>query len=248
MENEIILSKQTMTSLEIAELTGKRHDSVLRDIRNILAQGVDAHNFVETSYTDKSNRQNKCYELSKKGCLILASGYDALLREKIINRWEYLETNNRQQLPSNYLEALKALVVAEEQKQQLVESNQAKDNEIVELSAVITEMQPKVSYYDKIMASKATLTVTQVAQDYGMSAKAFNVLLRNFGVQHKVNGQWILYAKYIQQGYVHSRSIDIVKHDGQHETKSSTQWTQKGRLFLYDELKRHDILPLIERG
>ena len=102
-----------MTSLEIAELTGKRHDSVLRDIRNVLAQGVDAHNFVETSYTDKSNRQNKCYELSKKGCLILASGYDALLREKIINRWEYLETNNRHQLPSNYLEALKALVVAE---------------------------------------------------------------------------------------------------------------------------------------
>ena len=237
-----------MTSLEIAELTGKRHDSVLRDIRNILAQGVDAHNFVETSYTDKSNRQNKCYELSKKGCLILASGYDALLREKIINRWEYLETNNRQQLPSNYLEALKALVVAEEQKQQLIEDGKAKDNKIVTLSAAITEMQPKVSYYDKILASKATLTVTQVAQDYGMSAKAFNILLRNFGVQHKVNGQWILYAKYIQQGYVHSRSIDIVKHDGQHETKNNTEWTQKGRLFLYEELKRHDILPLIERG
>lgn len=237
-----------MTSLEIAELTGKRHDSVLRDIRNVLAQGVDAHNFVETSYTDKSNRQNKCYELSKKGCLILASGYDALLREKIINRWEYLETNNRHQLPSNYLEALKALVVAEEQKQQLIEDGKAKDNEIITLSAAITEMQPKVSYYDKILASKATLTVTQVAQDYGMSAKAFNVLLRNFGIQHKVNGQWILYAKYIQQGYVHSRSIDIVKHNGQHETKSNTEWTQKGRLFLYEELKRHDILPLIERG
>lgn len=237
-----------MTSLEIAELTGKRHDSVLRDIRNVLAQGVDAHNFVETSYTDKSNRQNKCYELSKKGCLILASGYDALLREKIINRWEYLETNNRHQLPSNYLEALKALVVAEEQKQQLIEDGKAKDNEIITLSAAITEMQPKVSYYDKILASKATLTVTQVAQDYGMSAKAFNVLLRNFGIQHKVNGQWILYAKYIQQGYLHSRSIDIVKHNGQHETKSNTEWTQKGRLFLYEELKRHDILPLIERG
>ena len=143
---------------------------------------------------------------------------------------------------------MKALVVAEEQKQQLIEDGKAKDNKIVTLSAAITEMQPKVSYYDKILASKATLTVTQVAQDYGMSAKAFNILLRNFGVQHKVNGQWILYAKYIQQGYVHSRSIDIVKHDGQHETKNNTEWTQKGRLFLYEELKRHDILPLIERG
>ena len=81
-----------MTSLEIAEVTGKRHDAVLRDIRNLLSQGVDAHNFVETSYIDKSNRQQKCFSLTKKGCLILASGYDALLREKIINRWEELET------------------------------------------------------------------------------------------------------------------------------------------------------------
>lgn len=81
-----------MTSLEVAEVTGKRHDAVLRDIRNLLSQGVDAHNFVETSYVDKSNRQQKCFSLTKKGCLILASGYDALLREKIINRWEELET------------------------------------------------------------------------------------------------------------------------------------------------------------
>ena len=91
---EEIIKKETMTSLEIAEVTGKRHDSVLRDIRNLLLQGVDAHNFVETSYTDKANRQQKCFTLTKKGCLILASGYDALLREKIINRWEDLETGN----------------------------------------------------------------------------------------------------------------------------------------------------------
>lgn len=79
--NEII-NKETMTSLEIAEVTGKRHDNVVRDIQNILKQGVDALNFEETSYVDKSNRQQKCYSLTKKGCLILASGYDALLRER----------------------------------------------------------------------------------------------------------------------------------------------------------------------
>lgn len=54
--NELI-RKETMTSLEIADVTGKRHDAVLRDIRNLLSQGIDAHNFVETSYVDKSNRQ-----------------------------------------------------------------------------------------------------------------------------------------------------------------------------------------------
>ena len=95
--NELI-RKETMTSLEIADVTGKRHDAVLRDIRNLLSQGIDAHNFVETSYVDKSNRQQKCFSLTKKGCLILASGYDALLREKIINRWEELEIKEQQGL------------------------------------------------------------------------------------------------------------------------------------------------------
>ena len=92
---EEIARKETMTSLEIAEVTGKQHQHVLRDIDSLLAQGVDASNFGLTSYTDKSNRQQRCYSLTKKGCLILASGYDALLREKIINRWEELEIQVR---------------------------------------------------------------------------------------------------------------------------------------------------------
>lgn len=87
-----------MTSLEIAEVTGKQHQHVLRDIDGLLQQGVDASNFGLTSYTDKSNRQQRCYSLTPKGCLILASGYDALLREKIINRLEAVETGVAQPL------------------------------------------------------------------------------------------------------------------------------------------------------
>ena len=86
------MGAREMSSLEIAELTGKRHDAVMRDIRNLLEQGVAAHNFVETSYRDKSNRLSPCFNLTKKGSLILASGYNAVLREKIIDRWEVLET------------------------------------------------------------------------------------------------------------------------------------------------------------
>lgn len=248
--NELMINEERMTSLQIAEVTGKRHDAVLRDIRNILSQGVDAHNFVETSYIDKANRQQKCFELSKKGCLILASGYDALLREKIINRWEELEVKeqNKFAIPQTYADALMLAANQAKQIEEQQKTIKANAEEIVALSDTITKMQPKVSYYDKILASTATLTVTQVAQDYGMSAKAFNVLLRNFGIQHKVNGQWILYAKYLQQGYVHSHSVDIVRRDGRHETKNNTEWLQKGRLFLYEELKKHNILPLIEQN
>ncbi len=109
MNGNEIIKNETMTSVEIAEVTGKRHDNVVRDIQNILKQGVDALNFEETFYTDKANRQQRCYSLTKKGCLILASGYDALLREKIINRWEELETKEASlvKVPTTFAEALR---------------------------------------------------------------------------------------------------------------------------------------------
>lgn len=87
-----------MSSLEIAEATGKNHQHILRDIDALLHQGVDASNFGLTSYTDKANRQQRMYQLSKKGVMILASGYNAILREKIINRWEALETGQAEPL------------------------------------------------------------------------------------------------------------------------------------------------------
>lgn len=247
---DLIIKKGTMTSLEIAEVTGKRHDSILRDIRNILSQGVDAHNFVETSYTDKSNRQQKCYTLTKKGCLILASGYDVILREKIINRWEELETKdrNKYQVPKSFAEALMLAAKQQEQIEEQQRQLEATSNEIVELNGAIAEMEPKVTYVDMILASKETVTTTQIAQDYGQSAKAFNVLLRNFGVQHKVGGQWVLYAKHLPFGYVQSDTFPIVHKNGTNGTVMHTKWTQKGRLFLYEELKKHNIIPLIEQN
>lgn len=86
---------KTMSSLQIAELTGKTHSHVMRDIRTILEQGVSESNFGLGSYTDANNNPRPCYNLTKKGCLILASGYDAKLREKIIDRWEELENEKK---------------------------------------------------------------------------------------------------------------------------------------------------------
>lgn len=249
MNGSEIIKNETMTSLEIAEVTGKQHQHVLRDIDALLAQGLDASNFGLTSYKDKSNREQRCYQLTKKGCLILASGYDALLREKIINRWEELETKEVSMIkvPTTFAEALRLAAdqaeKLEEQERQLAASSK----EIVELSGTIATMQPKVTYVDKILASKETVTTTQIAQDYGQSAKAFNILLRNFGIQHKVGGQWILYAKYLPSGYVQSDTISIEHKDGSSGSVMHTKWTQKGRLFLYEELKKHNVLPLIEK-
>lgn len=251
MENLLSITEERMTSLQIAEIIGKQHSDIMKAIRKMevawekIAQGK----FSLGSYIDKNNQARPCYLLTKEECLYIATKFKDEARAKLIKRWKELENKNRKvfSIPQSYSEAL--LLAANQAKK--IEEQQAaiqqNEQEIIALSDTITKMQPKVSYYDKILASKETLTVTQVAQDYGMSAKAFNILLRNFGIQHKVNGQWILYAKYLQQGYVHSKSVEIVRHDGRRETKNNTEWLQKGRLFLYEELKKHDILPLIEQ-
>lgn len=85
------------------------------------------------------------------------------------------------------------------------------NNQIQEMSIKMSELEKKSDYLDLILESKETVTVTQISQDYGMSAKAFNKLLANLGVQHKVNGQWILYAKYLGEGYVHSKTVTILE-------------------------------------
>jgi Rha family phage regulatory protein len=77
-----------MTSLQIAEVTGKNHKEVLRDIRNILERGASERNFALTSYNDKQGKERPMFNLTPKGCLILASGYDVVLREKIIDKLE----------------------------------------------------------------------------------------------------------------------------------------------------------------
>lgn len=108
MTNEITTIKSTMSSLQIAELTGKRHANVMRDIANLLEQGVAQLNFELGSYSDANGQLRPCYQLTKTGCLILASGYNAVLREKIINRWVELETASSKQcqVPASYSEAL----------------------------------------------------------------------------------------------------------------------------------------------
>lgn len=257
--NEIstIVDGDRMTSLQIAEITGKPHADVMKAIRKMEPawSKINEGNFSLVDYQDKKGETRPCYSLNKEECFYIATKFNDEARAKLIKRWKELEEQHQKpSVPQNYLEALKSLVKAEEEKQQLALENKKQQEQIVtisktnmELGNKITEMLPKVSYYDKILQSNATMTVTQIAQDYGMSAMRLNKELESMRIQHKVRGQWILFAQFLEGGYVHSRTVDIVRSDGRHDVKYNTEWTTKGRIFLYESLKAKGILPLIEQ-
>lgn len=257
----MIVDDERMTSLQIAEITGKPHNDVMKAIRKMEPawERVQEGNFSlmqeEVETNNGGHKMRPYYSLNKEECLYIATKFNDEARAKLIKRWKELEEQHQKpSVPQNYLEALKSLVKAEEEKQQLALENKQKDETIitiskanVELGNKITEMLPKVSYYDRILQSTATMTITQIAQDYGMSAIAMNKELESMRIQHKERGQWILYAQFLKGGYVHSRAVDIVRKDGRHDVKYNTEWTTKGRIFLYEALKEKGILPLIEQ-
>ena len=205
------MAKETMTSLEIAEVTGKQHQHVMRDIRAILSQGVDASNFGLTSYTDKSNRQSSCYELTKKGCLILASGYDALLREKIINRWEELETKERTgglSLPnfSNPAEAARAWADMFEKAHALEAKTQEQQLAIEAKDKKIEEDKPKVAFADAVTSSSSCCLIGGLAKILAQNGykigqnRLFEWLRQHHYLGSKGEYYNMPYQKYIEQG------------------------------------------------
>ena len=141
----------------------------------------------------------------------------------------------------------RALIVAQRTLERRDERIRLLEAVNTEQAKAISEMSPKATYYNIILQSPSTITVTQIAQDYGMSAKAFNKLLHTLGIQRKVGCQWVLYSEYISNGYVQSATEPMKNsHTGRSYTYS--RWTQKGRIFLYNELKNRGVLPLIEQA
>ena len=108
----------------------------------------------------------------------------------------------------------------------------------------VAELAPKASYTDKVLKCPGLIAVKFIAKDYGMSPQAFNNLLHKLGIQYKQGKTWLLYAKYQDRGWTQSTTHPI---DGGKGVAMHTKWTQKGRLELYQELKKHGIYPLIER-
>lgn len=190
---------------------------------------VDEEDRIMTeTVTIQGKRQTTIINESGLYSLILSSKLDSAKRFK---RWVTSEV-----LPA----------IRKNGRYELEQQNRLLESRNTLLEEITAQQKPLTDYARTILSSTQTVTITQIAQDYGFSAMRFNELLLRLRIQHKVGGQWILYSPYLNRGYVQSFSSYYVKPDGEVQVKLHTRWTQSGRLFLYEELKRAGILPLIE--
>lgn len=214
--------KEYMTSKEIAEVTGKEHKIVMRDIRNLIDQlgENNGYIFVLVEYIDLKGEKRPMYKLDKKSCLLLSSGYSVILRSKIIDRWEELEKEKRSGnfvIPSTFSEAL---MLAAKQAEEIEEKNK-----------LLLEQTPKVEFYNAVTGSEDTIDMRTVATVLNMGIgrnKIFEVL-RDKRVLDRKN---MPYQKYIDLGYFRTVETQYTKSDGTNCINIKTVVFQNGLDFI----------------
>jgi len=240
--NELVIQNSkgndVTTSLIVAEVFGKNHKDVLRDIENLSCSGsFNERNFAPIEYTDSRNRSQKAYEMTKDGFSFLVMGYTGekagQFKERFIN-----EFNKREQLlkSDDYILLRSQEILNNRVK--LMEAKVAQLEEENKLQSIqLKESAPKVEYFDKALSSVGTYTATQIAKEFGWGAETLNRKLKERGIQYKQNGQWILYAQYSGKGYTKSVTRTFTRSDGSTGSQLQTVWTEKGREFIYKNLK-----------
>ena len=211
---------------------------------------------------DRQNYQNGTFESNRGMAIINESGlYSLILSSKLptakkFKRWvtsevlpsirkhgAYMTEDTIKKAmtePDFIIKLATELKKEREQNKQLTETCSQQQQ-------VIGELKPKADYVDRILKNNSLVTITQIAKDYGMSGQGMNKVLHDLHIIYSCNKQWLLYSQHQAKGYTFSETVDIPREDGTTKVVMNTKWTQKGRLFLYETLKKRNLLPLIER-
>lgn len=263
MSNELkIFEAPEFGSIRTLEINGEPW-FVLADVCKVLeiargtkvAERLEEDEVRQTSVIDSLGREQKTYIINESGL------YSVILRSdkpqaKPFRKWvtsEVLPTIRKHGaymtadtleaaiLNPDYLIQILTALKGEQEKRKALEAETAVQKQ------QIAELQPKASYYDVVLNCKDLLSITEIAKDYGKSGTWLNKKLHELGVQFKQGKIWLLYQKYAEKGYTSTKTHTYPADDGEVHTKVHTYWTQKGRLFIYEQLKGEGILPLIER-
>lgn len=223
---------------------------------NALATHIDEDDSLKQGLIDSMGRKQETILINESGL------YSLILSSKLPTAKKFKHWVTSEVLPSirkngGYIvgqETLsddelmaRALLVAKNKITERDKRIVSLETEVSVKDKIIGELKPRADYAKKILNNSGLVAITQIAKDYGMSGQVMNELLHDLGVQYKKSGQWLLYSKYHGKGYVHSETVDITHKDGTPDVRMHTKWTQRGRLFLYELLKRNGYLPVIEQ-
>lgn len=193
-------SVQTMTCVEIAELTGKDHANVMRDVRSLLESLSMASDLKpcakSTTYTGKDGRQYPTYELDKDTCLTLVLGYDPIARMRVVKRWQELERKelvNQPAIPQTLPEALRFAADMAEQRDRLAIANAANEE-------ALKEAAPKVKALELITAGEKSITIRESAKLLGIKEERLVTWLHANGWTYRLNGKWVAKQEHIIGG------------------------------------------------
>lgn len=245
MKNELsaLENKETITSLELVKQINLfrnqennkvelQHYTLLEIIRDEFSKEIADQKILGGSYKDKQNQERPMFELTFLQATQVLVRESKFVRKSIIEYIQKLESQikDNHKLPTTYKDALLELVSKVEQIELLESENKIQEQ-------IIEEFKPMKDYLDIILKdSESTLTITQIAADYGLSARALNALLHEQGLIRKVNDQWILYSDHMNKGYTKSETIEVLRKDGSRKTIINTKWLQKGRLKIHEIL------------
>ena len=212
-------TQQTMTSLEIAELTGKQHKHVMEAIRKMEPAWVKTcgSNFRLTSRTivqpNGGTREVPCYQLTKTECLYIATKFNDEARAKLVLRWQELEKAevSRKMAEGRCLpEPKKILALADE---------------------IIGDGLRLLN-----AGAEDTLTATQVAKTFNMTVYDFNCVLRDMGIQYRRYGRWNISDDLVARDLVRQRTHVSYSLKGEKKVRTYMTWTMNGLRFLNAKL------------
>lgn len=179
--------------------------------------------------TTKQTDHNLTIEMAKQLCMLARNDKGREAREYFIaveKEWNSPEKvmSRALKIANNVINEQKVLIAYQEQQ--------------------IAEFKPVKDYVDRILSTKSTMTITQIAADYDLSAVKLNKILHEAGLQRKVGEQWILYKQHMTKGYTKSDTITFTRSDGRLDCKVNTKWTQKGRLKIHEILTEKGYQPV----
>lgn len=223
------------TSLIVAQVSGKEHKNVLRDIESLSCpEDFNRLNFERITYKDARNREQTAYEMTKDGFSFLVMGYTGSkageFKERFIN-----ESNRREALlkDDDYI-----LMRSQQILQKRAESLQAENKRPEQQNALqeeqLRQSAPKAEYCDKVLSSKGYLTINMIAACLGISDIKLNKFLCQWGIQYKESGEYYLYSKYRDKGFTVHKPHAYTDSPGNIKTRQHMYWTEAGKKFIIE--------------